>query len=101
MGIVDEKEKQSPSSVLDSVADYPDMTDELVGTDPEAPRAGQKLNRDEQQVVERVDGASRVWRKSESGDGVENSASDDVQNSRPRRKETVEMAEPAPPDPGG
>ena len=28
VGIVDEKEKQSPSSVLDSVADYPDMTDE-------------------------------------------------------------------------
>ena len=98
VGIVDEKEKQSPSSVLDSVADYPDMTDEdwSERTRKRLELVKNSIEMNNKWLRESME-LRESWRKSESGDGVETPPATADTEQPSTQEETVEMAEPAPP----
>ena len=98
VGIVDEKEKQSPSSVLDSVANYPDMTDEdwSERTRKRLELVKNSIEMNNKWLRESME-LRESWRKSESGDGVGTPPATADTEQPSTQEETVEMAEPAPP----
>ena len=100
VSIVDEKEKQSPSSVLDSAADYPDMTDEdwSQRTRKRLELVKNSIEMNNKWLRESME-LRESWRESESGDGVETPPATADEDQPSAQEETVEKAEPAPPVP--
>lgn len=100
VSIVDEKEKQSPSSVLDSAADYPDMTDEdwSERTRKRLELVKNSIEMNNKWLRESME-LRESWRESESGDGVETPPATADEDQPSAQEETVEKAEPAPPVP--
>lgn len=100
VSIVDEKEKRSPSSVLDSVADYPDMTDEdwSERTRKRLELVKNSIEMNNKWLRQSLE-LRESWRKSESGDGDETPPATADEDQPSAQEETLEKAEPAPPVP--
>ena len=100
VSIVDEKEKRSPSSVLDSVADYPDMTDEdwSERTRKRLELVKNSIEMNNKWLRQSLE-LRESWRKSESGDGDETPPATADEDQPSAQEETLEKDEPAPPVP--
>lgn len=98
VSIADEKEKRSPSSVLDSVADYPDMTDEdwSERTRKRLELVKNSIEMNNKWLRQSLE-LRESWRKSESGDGDETPPATADEDQPSAQEETLEKAEPAPP----